>query len=183
MIDPYPFSIFYAFGLMVLCTECWFRSDPWLFNHSPLCLFKDPGGKTKAAAPMAPYTRVFSAWHAGGVCFCFFLSVLASGFALPAKKEASLALGLLWLTWATTNSWRAIYGGNEFNRGGIACHSLIGGCGICAYWHLAYWYSHTESLRYAEITIIGTFILFGVIAFLNLGRLRQETQASAAEIS
>lgn len=174
VIDPYPFGIFYSFALMVLCTECWFRRDPWLFNHSPFFLFRAPGKPTKAEVPMAPYSRVFSAWHAGGVCFCFFMSVLAIDFPVQAKKEVSLALGLLWLTWATTNSWRAIYGGNEFFRPGAACHSLIGGCGVCAFWHLAYWFFSTQSLRTGEIIIIGVFVFFAVLVAYNMPRLRKE---------
>ena len=60
------------------------------------------------------------------------------GFPDQAKKEVSLALGLLWIIWATSNSWSAIYSNKEFFRPGIAMHSLVGGCGICAYWHLGY---------------------------------------------
>ena len=176
MIDPYPFSIFYSFALMVLCTECWLRGNPWLFNHSPLYLFRAPGESTKAEVPMAPYARVFAAWHAGGVCFCFFMSVLAINFPQPAKKETSLALGLLWLTWATTNSWRAIYGGNEFSRIGAVCHSLIGGCGICAFWQLGYWYVNTNALGVNEVVILGVYCAFIILALLNLTRLRREAR-------
>ena len=164
--DPYVFSTCYAFALMLLCTECWFRSDPWLFNHSPLYLFRAPGEPSKAPAPMTPYTRVFSAWHAGGVCFCFFMSLLGMGFPVQQKKEVSLALGLLWIIWGTTNSWRAIYGKAEFYRPGAAMHSLIGGCGICGFWNLAYWLSHTTALRFADYPLapllIG-FILGGML--------------------
>ena len=162
--DPYVFSTCYAFALMLLCTECWFRSDPWLFNHSPLYLFRAPGEPSKAPAPMTPYTRVFSAWHAGGVCFCFFMSLLGMGFPVQQKKEVSLALGLLWIIWGTTNSWRAIYGKAEFYRPGAAMHSLIGGCGICGFWNLAYWLSHTTALRFAEVVVLTVFTVFAVAA-------------------
>ena len=170
--DPFLFGVFYSGALMVLCTECWFREDPWLFNHSPFFLFRAPGAATKASVPMAPYTRVFSAWHAGGVCFCFFMSVLGMGFPEQAKKEVSLALGLLWIIWASINSWRAVYGGREFFRPGIAMHSLIGGCGILGFWHLAYWFAHTDSLRNAEIVLLSVFAFFVFAALLNLVRLR-----------
>lgn len=176
MLDPYPFGIFYSAALMILCTECWFRSDPWLFNHSPLFLFRAPGKATKANIPATPYTRVFSSWHAGGVCFCFFMSVLGLGFPLQAKKEVSLALGLLWVIWAVINSWRAIYGSGEFFRPGAAMHSLIGGCGICAIWHLTYWFVHTDSMRMAEILILGVFALFAGLTLINFSRVRREAK-------
>ena len=176
MADPYPFSIFYSFALMVLCTECWFRRDPWLFNHSPLYLFRAPHGPTKADVPMAPYARVFAAWHAGGVCFCFFMSILAINFPQSAKKETSLALGLLWLTWATTNSWRAMYGGNEFYRVGALFHSLIGGCGVCAFWQLGYWYANTSSLAIGEVVILGVYCAFIVLALVSVTRLRRDAR-------
>ncbi|MEM7468161.1 MAG: hypothetical protein AAF387_14900, partial [Pseudomonadota bacterium] len=167
MYDSYPFGIFYSFALMVLCTEYWFRNNPWLFNHSPLYLFRSPGEATKAQIPMAPYTRVFSAWHAGGVCFCFFISVLGLGFPIEVKRELSLALGLLWLIWATTNTWRAFYGDKEFYRVGALFHSLLGGCGICAYWHLWYWYTHTVTLGAGERLILCVFAMFCFLAILN----------------
>ena len=121
---------------------------------------------------MAPYTCVFSAWHAGGVCFCFFMSVLGMDFLDPAKKEVSLALGLLWIIWASINSWRSVYGGREFFRPGIAMHSLVGGCGILGFWHLAFWFSRTDSLRGGEIVVLGVFAVFAFATLLNLVRLR-----------
>jgi hypothetical protein len=102
------------------------------------------------------------------------MSVLALDFPLQAKKEVSLALGLLWVIWAVINSWRAIYGGGEFFRPGAAMHSLIGGCGICAVWHLAYWFVHTDSLRIAEMVILGVFALFAVLALVNFSKARRE---------
>ena len=108
------------------------------------------------------------------------MSVLALGFPLQAKKEVSLALGLLWSLWAVTNSWRAIYGGGEFFRPGAAMHSLIGGCGVCAFWHLTYWFAHTDSLRLSEAVVLGVFTLFGVIALLNISRMRREAKAQQA---
>ena len=109
------------------------------------------------------------------------MSVLAIGFPIQQKKEASLALGLLWLTWATTNSWRAIYGGKQFYRPGAAAHSLIGGCGVCAFWHLAYWYVNTDSLRTGETIIIGVFVFFAALLAFNLPRLRREALALSTE--
>lgn len=96
------------------------------------------------------------------------------GFPDQAKKEVSLALGLLWIIWASINSWRAVYGGGEFFRPGIAMHSLIGGCGILGFWHLAYWFSRTDSLRSAEIVLLSVCALFAIAALLNLVRLRRK---------
>ncbi len=180
LVDPFVFGTIYAGALMLLCTECWFRSDPWLFNHSPLFLFRAPGESTKAPPRMAPYTRVFSAWHAGGVSFCFFVSLLGLGFPEQQKKEISLALGLLWIIWGTTNTWRAIYGGREFFQPGIAAHSLVGGCGLCGIWHLAYWLTRTDALRMTEIAVLIVFTFFVAIAALRITRLREEAIASPA---
>ena len=90
------------------------------------------------------------------------MSLLAMGFPVQQKKEVSLALGLLWIIWGTTNSWRAIYGKAEFYRPGAAMHSLIGGCGICGFWNLAYWLSHTTALRFAEVMVLTVFAVFAV---------------------
>ena len=175
MADPFLFGVLYSGALMVLCVECWFRDDPWLFNHSPLYLFRAPGERTKAEVPMSPYARVFSAWHAGGVCLCFFTSVIALDFPLQAKKEISLALGLLWLIWATTNTWRALFGGDTFYRPGIALHSLIGGCGVCAVWHLGFWFANTNSIRTGEVVVLAVFSALAVGTMLRFlpGRFRQ----------
>ena len=94
------------------------------------------------------------------------------GFPDQAKKEVSLALGLLWIIWASINSRRAMHGGGEFFRPGIAMHSLIGGCGICGFWHLAYWFAHTDSLRNAEIVVLSVFAFFVLATLVNLVRMR-----------
>ena len=162
MPEPFIFGAIYSGALMILCVECWFSDDPWLFNHSPLFLFRAPGEVTKADVPMGRYTRVFSAWHAGGVCFCFFTTIIAMDFPPEAKKEIALTLGLLWLIWATTNTWRALFNSDSFFRPGAAMHSLIGGCGIAAYWHLGYWYTNTTALKTGEIIVLTVFSIIAI---------------------
>lgn len=113
-IDPFACGTWYSFALMVLCVEVWFREDPELFNGSrfkgyPIYLFHQPGGeRTMAVVPMSGYTRIFGAWHAGGVCLCFFMHVLGSAFPLEQKSQTALALSLLWFIWASINQWRSI---------------------------------------------------------------------------
>lgn len=172
-IDPYPFGIIYSFCLMALCVEVWFREDPQLLNGThkykelqgfPFFLFHQPGATgTKALVPMTSYTRVFGAWHAGGVCLCFFMNVLANDFPLAQKAQTSLALGLLWVTWGAINQWRSIYGAAQFCQMGIMFHSLAGpGCGLCGYWMLLFWYNNRiqGSWTVSESVLLGTFGLY-----------------------
>jgi len=172
-VDPYPYSTIYALALMVLCVEVWFREDPQLINGSrlkgfPLFIFHQPGAAgTKATVPMASYTRVFGAWHAGGVCLCFFMHVLANDFPLAQKAQTSLALGLLWVTWGAINQWRSIYGAAQFCQMGIMFHSLTGlGCGLCGYWMLAFWYNNRTpgSWTGSESVLLGSFSLYVLCA-------------------
>ena len=182
-VDPFPFGASYSFMLMVLCTEVWFREDPELLNGSifggyPAYLFRRPGGAaTKAPVPMAPYTRVFGTWHAGGVCFCFFIHVLACDFPLAQKAQTSLACGLLWAIWAAINQRRSIYGADQFCQMGVLFHSLTGpGCGLCSYWMLIFWHNNRAlgSWTGSERVLLGTFAFYTlcvVTAWLN-GRFK-----------
>lgn len=176
-VDPYPFGIIYSSTLMLLCVEVWFLEDPSMFNGSafkgfPFFLFHRPGDtSTMAPVPMASYTRVFGTWHAGGVCLCFFMHVLANDFPQDQKAQTSLALGLLWLIWATINQWRSIYGGEQFCQMGILIHSLVGpGCGLCGFWQLWFWQTNRTSTynNYAvnELILLGTFALLALVAFV-----------------
>merc|ERR1719271_180901 len=171
--DPYPYSMLYSGALMVLCVECWYTEDPKLFNGSassgwPFFLFHRPGApSTMAVIPMKSYTRVFSSWHAGGVCLSFFIHVLGRDFPMAQKAQVSLAVGLLWIIWASINSVRFIYGGDQFCQIGIAFHSLVGpGCGLCGYWHLWFWFTHRGSGAFAsnEFILGGVFGVLAVIA-------------------
>lgn len=166
-IDPFAYGTWYSFALMVLCVEVWFTEDPELFNGSrfrgyPIYLFHLPGeNESRAMIPMASYTRIFAAWHAGGVCLCFFMHVLGSNFPEPQKAQTALALGLLWGIWASINQWRSIYGAAQFCQISILFHSLTGpGCGLCAYWMLFFWYTHQQSLTGGECVLIGTVVAF-----------------------
>lgn len=166
--DPYHYGMLYSGALMVLCTECWYTDDPQLFNGSktrgwPFFLFRRPGSDSSmAVVPMASYTRIFSAWHAGGVCLCFFMHVLALNFPAPQKAAVSLALGLLWIIWASINQWRFIYGGAQFCQIGISFHSLVGpGCGLLGYWHLSFWL-HNRIQSAEEMVLLVTFAAFVV---------------------
>lgn len=172
-IDPYPFGIIYSGTLMLLCVEVWFREDPLMFNGSaskgfPFFLFHRPGGdRTMAPVPMASsYTRrVFGTWHAGGVCLCFFMHVLANDFPMAQKAQTSLALGLLWLIWATINQWRSVYGGGQFCQMGVMAHSLVGpGCGLCGFWHIWFW--HTNRRTSSGKFTTSEYILLGTCASL-----------------
>jgi hypothetical protein len=174
-VDPYPFGIIYSGALMLLCVEVWYREDPELFNGSrlkgyPFFLFRQPGSTgTKAPVPMAGYTRVFGAWHAGGVCLCFFMHIIAYDFPYEQKAQVSLALGLLWLIWGTINLWRTIYGEAQFCQTGIMVHSLIGpGCGLCGYLHLWFWYSIRFVTGQAQNLTVSEYILLGTVAFYFL---------------
>jgi len=171
--DPFPFGILYGGALMVLCTETWFREDPQLFNGTllkgwPFFLFHQPGGTdTKAPVPMKGYTRVFGSWHAGGVCLCFFMHVLGLGFPTPQKAQVALALGLLWVIWASINSWRAIYGAGQFCQVGIQIHSLTGpGCGLAGYWMLIWWHKNREG-DFVEGELV-LFVTFGIYCVFTL---------------
>jgi hypothetical protein len=169
-IDPFAYGTWYSFALMVLCVEVWFREDPSLFNGSkftngyPTYLFRQPGAtQTKALVPMSGYTRVFGAWHAGGVCFCFFMHVLGSDFPRAQKAPTALALGLLWFIWAAINQWRSIYGAAQFCQMGILFHGLTGpGCGMEAYWMLHFWHQNRipGDLTHAESVLLGTVAAF-----------------------
>uniref|UniRef100_A0A7S4SUW7 Uncharacterized protein n=1 Tax=Ditylum brightwellii TaxID=49249 RepID=A0A7S4SUW7_9STRA len=188
-VDPYPYGIIYSGTLMLLCVEVWFQEDPELFNGSrlkgyPFFLFHDAGAaKTKAPVPMSSYTRVFGAWHAGGVCLCFFVHVLANDFPLAQKAQISLALGLLWLIWAAINQWRTIYGAAQFCQMAIMVHSLTGpGCGLCGYWQLWYWYVNRTSENYtvSECILLGTFASYFLCATVWL--LTQERKEAAPDL-
>lgn len=166
-IDPFMYGAWYSFALMVLCVEVWFREDPELLNGSrfkgyPIFLFHKPGGDgTMAVVPMPGYTRVFGAWHAGGVCLCFFMHVLGSDFPLEQKAQTALALGLLWAIWATINQWRSIYGAAQFCQMGILFHSLTGpGCGLSAFWMVHFWLTNRTSGNFTS----GELILLGTVA-------------------
>mmetsp|Transcript_20467 Transcript_20467/g.44427 ORF Transcript_20467/g.44427 Transcript_20467/m.44427 type:complete len:258 (+) Transcript_20467:68-841(+) len=166
-IDPFMCGLWYSFALLVLCVEVWFRENPELLNGSrfkgyPIFLFHQPGGNgTKAIVPMPGYTRIFGAWHAGGVCLCFFMHVLGSGFPLEQKAQTALALGLLWAIWATINQWRSTYGASQFCQMGILFHSLTGpGCGLYAYWMLHFWLTNRSPGKFTG----GEFILLGTVA-------------------
>ena len=165
-IDPFPCGAWYSFALMVLCVEVWFREDPELFNGSmfkgyPIYLFHNPGGSgTKAMVPMSAYTRVFGAWHAGGVCLCFFMHVLGTDFPLEQKSQTALALSLLWGIWASINQWRSVYGASQFCQASILFHSLTGpGCGLYAYWMMHFWYSNRTPGNFTG----GEWILLGTV--------------------
>ena len=188
-VDPYPFAIIYSFCLMVTCVEVWYRKDPELLNGSklkgfPFFFFFQPGAaETKAIVPMASYTLVFGAWHAGGVCLCFFMNVLAYDFPLTQKAQTSLALGLLWVIWATINQWRSIYGAAQFCQMGIMFHSLAGpGCGLTGYWMLSFWYRNRGdgSWTVSECVLLGTVALYMVFAMMWLvtQERREATQDS-----
>jgi hypothetical protein len=172
-IDPYGYSFFYAFALMMLCTECWWFDDPKLANGTltkgwPFFLFHAAGAeKTKAVIPQKPYTRVFSSWHAGGVCFSVFVHALAAEFPVPQKAQMSLALAMLWTIWACTNSVRVIYGGAQFCQAGIMFHSLAGpGCGLCGYWHFAFWLQNrSDTITSHEGT---TLVIYGVLFVISV---------------
>jgi len=167
-MDPFAYGAWYSFALMVLCTEVWFTEDPELFNGSrfrgyPTYLFHQPkdNNGTKAVVPMLSYTRIFAAWHAGGVCLCWFMHVLGTDFPLEQKSQTALALGLLWGIWAAINQWRSIYGGAQFCQVSILFHSLTGpGCGLCAYWMVYFWYTN----RTAGTFTSGERILLGTVA-------------------
>jgi hypothetical protein len=174
--DPYPFATLYSGALMVLCVECWYTENPKLFNGSltrgwPFFLFHRPGEqKTMAVIPMKSYTRVFSAWHAGGVCLSFFMHVLGGDFPSSQKAQVSLAVGLLWIIWASTNYVRFIYGGAQFCQIGIAFHSLVGpGCGLNGYWHLWFWWTQRGSgpLANSENILLGVFVSLTAIALVT----------------
>ncbi len=176
-IDPFAYGSWYSFCLMVLCVEVWFREDPELFNGSqfkgyPVFLFHQPGGNgTKATVPMAPYTRIFGTWHAGGVCLCFFMHVLGSDFPLEQKAQTALALGLLWVIWATINQWRSIFGEVEFCQMGILFHSLTGpGCGLCGYWMLHFWHKNRTPGNFTsgELVLWSTVVVFMACAAVSL---------------
>lgn len=169
-VDPFAYGAWYSFALMILCAEVWFREDPELFNGSrfggyPVYLFHRPGGGgTKAAVPMSGYARVFAAWHAGGVCLCFFVHVLGRDFPPEPKAQTALALGLLWAIWATINQWRSVYGAAQFCQMGVLFHGLTGpGCGLCAYWMLHFWLTNRPPKSFTD----GERILLGTVgAFL-----------------
>lgn len=179
MADPYLLGQIYSAALMAFCVECWWRADPFLLNRSPLFLFNKP------PIPQVPYTNVFSAWHAGGVCFCFFMHMIAGDFDTPQKAKVSLALGLLWVIWGSNNTYRAIFGENEFWRPGIALHSLVGGCGICGIWHLWFWYSNNEEVRFGERVVLGTFAVLVVCTIISFatGGVQMWKPAAARELS
>merc|ERR1719263_522141 len=89
--------------------------------------------------------------------------MIGDDFETPEKAKVSLALGLLWVIWASTNTYRAIYGGEEFFRPGIALHSLVGGCGIAGYWHLWFWFTNKgDELQRGELVVLGTFAVLAV---------------------
>lgn len=187
-VDPYPYGILYSGTLMLVCVEVWYREDPQLSNGShlkgyPFFFFHQPGAtKTKAPVPMAGYTRVFGAWHAGGVCLCFFMHILGNDFPRAQKAQTSLALGLLFIIWGAINQWRSIYGAAQFCQMGIMFHSLVGpGCGLCGYWQLAFWQNNrtNEGLMTGEIILLGTFasFVFGAVIWL----LTQERREAAMD--
>merc|ERR1712127_1053323 len=100
------------------------------------------------------------------------MTVVAMDFRTAEKAKVSLALGQLWIIWASINMYQAIHGGEQFFRPGIALHSLVGGCGIMGYWHLLWWYSNTVALSIGEYLIIGTFavlVLSTLISFATGG--------------
>lgn len=170
--DPYPYGILYSGALMVLCVEVWWFEDPQLFNGTklkgwPFFLFHQPGGAdTKAPVPMTGFTRVFGSWHAGGVSLSFFIHVLAFGFPPQEKAKVALALGLLWVIWASINQWRAWYGAAQFCQTGIMFHSLTGpGCGLCGYLLLGYWVQNrVGDYQSGEIVVLSTFGLFCIVS-------------------
>lgn len=171
-IDPFAYGTWYSFALMVLCVEVWFREDPELFNGSqfkgyPIFLFHQPGGSsTKASVPMAPYTRIFGSWHAGGVCLCFFMHVLGTDFPMEQKAQTALALGLLWIIWASINQWRSIFGAEEFCQMGILFHSLTGpGCGLIGYWMLHFWRTNRTPGNFTN----GELVLWGTVDAFVVG--------------
>lgn len=180
--DPFPYGILYGGALMVLCTEIWFREDPQLFNGTvlrgwPFFLFHRPGAEdTLAPVPMSGYTRVFGSWHAGGVCLCFFMHVLGLGFPQAQKAQTALALGILWFVWASTNSYRSIYGAAQFTQTGIQIHGLTGpGCGLAGYWMLIWWRQHRDEGAFtgSEVTLLttlGIYVLFSLAWFASQER-------------
>jgi len=183
--DPFYYGILYSGALMLLCVEVWFSEAPQLFNGSvlkgwPFFLFHQPGAEeTKAPVPMSGYTRVFGSWHAGGVCLCFFMHVLGLGFPEAQKAQVALALGLLWVIWASSNSWRAIYGAAQFCQTGIMFHGLTGsGCGLCGYLMLIWWHQHRGEGAFAgsEVTLLVTF---GIYVFLTLAWLATQERTEA----
>jgi len=188
-IDPFGYGTAYSFALMVLCVEVWFREDPELFNGSkfrgfPIYLFHSPGDTgTKAVVPMPGYTRVFGAWHAGGVCLCFWMHVMAKGFPVAQKTEVALALGALWFCWAAINQWRSVYGAAQFCQAGILFHSVTGpGCGLMAVWMAWFWHSHRSAgtpFERAESVVLATLAAFGLCTALWLAT--QERREAASE--
>eukprot|EP00751_Fragilariopsis_kerguelensis_P004719 CAMPEP_0170831094 /NCGR_PEP_ID=MMETSP0733-20121128/49786_1 /TAXON_ID=186038 /ORGANISM="Fragilariopsis kerguelensis, Strain L26-C5" /LENGTH=260 /DNA_ID=CAMNT_0011196651 /DNA_START=244 /DNA_END=1026 /DNA_ORIENTATION=+ len=187
-IDPFGYGMAYSFALMVLCVEVWFREDPELFNGSlfhgyPTYLFHRPGETdTKAVVPLSGYTRVFGAWHAGGVCLCFWMHVLAQGFPIAQQTDVALALGALWGCWAFINQWRSIYGAAQFCQTGILFHSVTGpGCGLMAVWMVWFWQSHRPAgalLQQSESVVLGTMAAFGLCTVVWLATHERQEVAS-----
>jgi len=185
--DPFPFGMLYGGALMVLCIEVWFREDPQLFNGTvlkgwPFFLFHQPGeADTKAPVPMTGFTRVFGSWHAGGVCLCFFMHVLGFSFPQTQKAQTALALGLLWVIWASINQWRAIYGAAQFCQAGIQIHALTGpGCGLAGYWMLIWWFQNRDAGAFtgSEVALLATFGIYALFSLVWLATQERKEAVS-----
>lgn len=135
--EPFGVTSAYSFALTILCIECWFTEDPYLFNRTGL-LFRNYN------VPMEPFTRIFSGWHAGGVVYSFLVNFIAIGFRKREKSRIALCTGVLFFIWASLNT-KNVLKSKQFYWWGILLHSYVGGCGLVCYINLIYYFDNQDA--------------------------------------